>query len=145
MEYLLVMSFSGSTMMGLYFLLKTLLKDKASARLYYIILKAAVLFFLTPLSFLKGWYRAVIGFFIPMEQMKGVQIPIAWTEYVVHVGKRMYVNAYAVIQTTMVMIWLCVACILMVRSILKYVRIRRLILECEDAVMSQKQQSFWQN
>ncbi|MBD5518472.1 MAG: hypothetical protein HDR07_08270, partial [Lachnospiraceae bacterium] len=49
MEYLLVMSFSGSTMMGIYLLIKHLLKDKVSSRLYYLIIKESILFFLIPL------------------------------------------------------------------------------------------------
>ena len=70
MEYLLVMSLSGSTMIGIYLLLKWLLKDKVSARLYYLLIKEAVLFFLIPLPFLKGWYRQVIRTVIPVGQMK---------------------------------------------------------------------------
>ena len=142
MEYLLVMSFSGSTMMGLYLLLKYLLKDKVSARLYYLILKEAVLFFLIPLPFLKGWYRKMIRAAIPKRQPKSVQIPVAWTRYVVHVGEKTYVNSYGVIQTAALVVWLLIVCILMVSIFLKYFRIRRLILTYEVTEMTGKQQSF---
>ncbi len=54
MEYLLVMSFSGSTMMGIYFLLKHLLKDKASSRLFYLIIKEAILFFFDAAAIFEG-------------------------------------------------------------------------------------------
>lgn len=77
MEYLLIMSFSGSTMMGLYLLLRYFLKDKVSARLYYLITKEAVLFFLIPLPFLKDWYRKAIWAFLPEKQMKSAQISVA--------------------------------------------------------------------
>ncbi|MBD5508993.1 MAG: M56 family metallopeptidase [Lachnospiraceae bacterium] len=142
MEYLLVMSLSGSTMMVLYLLLKYPLKDKVSARLYYLILKEAVLFFLIPMPFLKGWYRKLIRTAIPRRQPKGVRIPVAWTRYVVHVGEKTYVNSYGIIQTAVVAVWLLIVCIMMVRLFLKYFRIRRLILTYEVTEMTEKQQSF---
>lgn len=142
MEYLLVMSLSGSTMMVLYLLLKYPLKDKVSSRLYYLILKEAVLFFLIPLPFLKGWYRRVIRAAIPKRQPKSVQIPVAWTRYVVHVGEKTYINSYGVIQTAAVAVWLLIVCIMMVSIFLRYFRIRRLILKYEVTGMTEKQQSF---
>lgn len=142
MEYLLVMSISGSTMMGLYFLLKFLLKDNVSSRLYYLIIKEAILFFLIPLPFLKGWYRKVIRIAIPKGQVKGVEIPVAWTKYVIHAGEKMYVNSYTIIQVTAVSVWLLIACIMMVRLLLKYFRIRRVILKYEDTEMTEKQRTF---
>lgn len=142
MEYLLVMSISGSAMMGLYFLLKCLLKDNVSSRLYYLIIKEAILFFLIPLPFLKGWYRKVIWIAIPKGQVKGMQIPVAWTKYVVHAGEKMYVNSYTIIQMTVVSVWLLIACIMMGRLLLKYFRIRRVILKYEDREMTEKQRTF---
>ncbi len=142
MEYLLVMSLSGSTMMGIYLLLKHLLKDKVSSRFYYLLIKESVLFFLIPLPFLKGWYRKMIYAAIPNRQAKGVRIPVAWTRYVVYVGEKTYVNSYGVIQTAAVAVWLLIVCIMMVRIFLKYFRIRRLILKYEVTEMTEKQQSF---
>ncbi|MDE7199925.1 MAG: M56 family metallopeptidase [Lachnospiraceae bacterium] len=142
MEYLLVMSLSGSTMMGIYFLLKYLLKDKASSRLYYLIIKGAVLFFLIPLYFLKGWYRKIIWVAILKGQMKGVHIPVTWTQYAVHTGEKTYVNFFTAIQAIVVAIWLSIVCTMMVKMLLKYYRIRRLILKYESTEMTEKQQSF---
>ena len=79
MEYLLVMSLSGSMMIGIYLLLKWLLKDKVSARLYYLLIKESVLFFFFFLPFLKGWYRQVIRTVMPMGQMNSVRIPVSFT------------------------------------------------------------------
>lgn len=45
MEYLLVMSLSGSMIVGMYLLLKRLLGNKVSARLYYLIARAAIPFY----------------------------------------------------------------------------------------------------
>lgn len=138
MEYLLVMSFSGSTITGFYLLLKYLLKDNVSSRLYYLIIKEAVLFFLIPLPFLKSWYRKVIHITIPKVQM----LPLTWTRYVVHAGERTYFNTFAVIQTTAVAVWLLIVCIMMVRLFIKYFRIRRVILKYEGAEMTEKQLTF---
>ena len=122
MEYLLVMSLSGSTMIGIYLLLKWLLKDKVSARLYYLLIKEAVLFFLIPLPFLKGWYRQVIRTVIPVGQMKRVEIPVAWTRYVIREGEKTYVNAYMGVQMIMLAVWLFIVCIMMMRPLIKYLR-----------------------
>lgn len=58
MEYLLVMSLSGSMMIGIYLLLKWLLKDKVSARLYYLLIKESVLFFFDSVAIFKGVVQA---------------------------------------------------------------------------------------
>ncbi len=142
MENLLVMSLSGSTMMGIYFLLKYLLKDKISSRLYYLIIKEAVLFFLIPLCFLKDWYRKIILFAIPKRQMKSVHIPVTWTNCAVHTGGKTYYNSFAIIQTVVVAAWLLIVCTVMVRMLLKYYRMRRLILKYENTEMTEKQRSF---
>lgn len=142
MEYLLIMSLSGSTMMGLYLLLKHLLKDNVCSRLYYLIIKEVVLFFLIPLPFLKDWYRKMIRMIMPEVQVKGVEIPVAWTKYVVHAGEETYFNTYAIVQTIVVVIWLLIACTLMVRMFFKYFRIRQAILEYKGTEMTEKQRSF---
>lgn len=142
MEDLLVMSLSGSTMMGIYFLLKYLLKDKISSRLYYLIIKEAVLFFLIPLCFLKDWYRKIILFAIPKRQMKSVHIPVTWTNCAVHTEGKTYYNSFAIIQTVVAAAWLLIVCTLMVRMLLKYYRMRRLILKYENTEMTEKQRAF---
>lgn len=119
MEYLLIMSFSGSTMMGIFFLLKYLLKDKASSRLYYLLIKEAILFFLIPLHFLKGWYGKIIWTAILKGQRKGVHIPLTWTQYAVHTGEKTFINSFAIIQMVVAAAWLLVVCVLMARILLK--------------------------
>lgn len=142
MEYLLVMSLSGSTMMGIYLLLKRLLRDEVSTRLYYLIARVVVLFYLIPLPFLKGWYEKIIRAASPKGQMKSVQIPVAWTNSVVHVGQKVYINDYAAVQITVAGIWLFTACILMVRRFWKYVRARQLFIKYADSEMTEKQRLF---
>ena len=79
---------------------------------------------------------------IPKGQTKDVQILVKRTKYVVHVGEKTYVNSYGVIQTAVLAVWLFIVCILMVRLLLKYFWIRRLILKYEVTEMTEKQRSF---
>lgn len=66
MEYLLVMSISGTTSACICILLKYLMKDRISAGMQYLLLKISVLYYLIPLPFLKKWYQdmlvCLIGF-----------------------------------------------------------------------------------
>ncbi len=136
MEYLLVMSLSGSTMMGMYLLLKCLLRNKVSARLYYLVIRVTVLFYLIPLPFLKGWYRKIIRVFVPAKQAERIWIPT------IYGSSKMYVNNYEAAQMIVVGVWLLIVGILMMRWILKYVRIRRQIDKYTGNVMTEKQKSF---
>lgn len=142
MEYLLVMSLSGSMIVGMYLLLKRLLGNKVSARLYYLIARAAIPFYLISLPFLKGWYREIIQAVIPKGQMIGVQIPVRWTNNIIHAGEKVFVNDYAIVQISLAWVWLFVACILIVRCGSLYVRVRHRLLINAGGVMTEKQQSF---
>lgn len=145
MEYLLVMSLSGSTMMGMYLLLKCLLGDRVSARLYYLIIRAAVLFYLIPLPFLKGWYRKLIRVSVPTGQIDRIWIPVEWTNHVMHVGSKVHVTNYEAVQMIVAGVWLFVVGILMVGWILKYVRIRRQIDKYTGMVMTEEQKAYLEN
>lgn len=142
MEYLLVMALSGSTMMGFYFLLKCLLNDKVSSRLYYLIARMSVLFFLIPLPFLKEWYTAILQVSLPNARWDGVQMPLGFANYSVHAEKGTYANFYTFIQITVGIIWLLVACILMARLLRKYVRVVRNVVRYLRTGMTQEQSAF---
>lgn len=142
MEYLLVMSLSGSTMTGIYLLLRYLFKGKISARLYYLLAKVAVIYYLIPLPFLKGWYREALSLLLPGKQMSVVQIPLTWTNYAVHADDKTYVNVYAVIQTVLAVVWILAVCILMGRMLIDYVRTSRLIVGYACNGMTDQEQSF---
>ena len=142
MEYLLVMSLSGSTMTGIYLLLRYLFKGKISARLYYLLAKVAVIYYLIPLPFLKGWYREALSLLLPGKQMSVVQIPLTWTNYAVHADDKTYVNVYAVIQTVLAVVWILAVCILMGRMLIDYVRTSRLIVGYAGNGMTDQEQSF---
>lgn len=142
MEYILVMAFSGSTMTLLCLLLRSLLKDRISARIYYLLAKAAVLYYLVPLPFLKRWYGEIIRAVMPKRQMRTARIPLRWTNYAVHADEKIYVNVYAGIQIVLVSVWLAVACFLIARQLAKYLRTVRLIAGYTSTKMTDRQETF---
>ena len=126
MEYLLVMTLSGSTMAIIYYFLRRLMWDKISARTFYLMAKAAVLYYLVPLPFLKMWYKEAIRRFLPKGGMEASQIPLAWTNYAVHAEGRQYVNIFAQLQMAAAIVWIAGACFLIVKRLIEYVqRVRR--------------------
>ena len=141
MEYILVMSLSGSTMTVIYLLAKYLLRDKISARLHYLVAKAAVLYYLIPLPFLKGWYRELINAVMPKKQMAMAQITLKWTNYVVRGEEKRYLNSYAIFQITLIAVWLLVACLLLLRQIVEYLQTIRWFVKHADRNMTASQRA----
>lgn len=78
MEYLLVMALSGSTMTGIYLLLRYLFQDKICARLYDLLARVAILYYLVPLPYLKKYYVAVIRFLWPESPLEISRVPLTW-------------------------------------------------------------------
>lgn len=142
MEYLLVMSLSGSIMTGICLLLRHLVKDKVSARLYYLLVKAALLYYLIPLLFLKGWYKAAMRYIMPEKPMGISRIPLTWTNYVISADGKKYFNDYAVLQTATAVVWLAVICFLLARMLVDYVRTSRVIARYADRSMTDRQKVF---
>lgn len=141
MEYLLVMSLSGSTMTGIYLILRCLLRNKGCARSYYWFAKAAVLYYLIPLPFLKTWYRDIRRIILPEKQTESVRIPLKWTNYVVRGEEKSYLNIYARLQMTVIVVWLLVVCVLLLRQLVEYVRTVRLIARYADSKMTDRQRA----
>lgn len=123
-------------------LLRSLLKDRISARIYYLLAKAAVLYYLVPLPFLKRWYGEIIRAVMPKRQMRTARIPLRWTNYAVHADEKIYVNVYAGIQIVLVSVWLAVACFLIARQLAKYLRTVRLIAGYTSTKMTDRQETF---
>lgn len=141
MEYLLVMSLSGSTMTVIYLLLRCLLRNKGCARSYYWFAKAAVLYYLIPLPFLKKWYRDILRIILPEKQSESVQISLKWKNYVVYGEEKSYLNIYARLQMIVIVVWLLVACILLLRQLAEYARTVRLIARYADRKMTDRQRA----
>ncbi len=125
MEYLLVMSLSGSTMTVMYLLLRRRLWDRVSARTFYLLARVAVLYYLIPLPYLKQWYRQALWKVLQRGKTYAARIPLTWTNYAVHADQRLYVNIYAILQMMIVIVWLAGACRRTGRQLLRYMhRIR---------------------
>ena len=139
MEYILVMSLSGSTMTVIYLLAKYLLRDKISARLHYLVAKAAVLYYLIPLPFLKSWYLKFIGFVMPRERAESVQVTLRWTNYVLRSEEKMYLNIYAKLQIALITVWLLVACLLLLWQMREYLQTIRWFVKHADRNMTESQ------
>ncbi len=122
MEYLLVMSLSGSTMAVMYLLARRLLWEKFSAGTLYLLARAAILYYLIPLPFLEHWYGEAIRVFLRKNHMEAARIPLTWTNYAVHADQRLYVNIYTAIQVTVVIVWLAGVCFQIGRKLPEYVR-----------------------
>ncbi len=142
MEYLLVMSLSGSTMTGIYLLLRYLLKDKICARLYDLLARAAILYYLVPLPYLKKYYVAAIRLFLPESSLGISRVPLTWRNHIVHAEGKMHVNIFAVMQTTAAIVWLTGICLLMARQAAEYVILVRIAARYADRAMTPEQKAF---
>lgn len=125
MEYLLVMSLSGSTMMGIHILCRCLLKDKISARMQYLHIRVAVLFYLVPLPLLKRWYSSIYIHILPMKKIKVVQIVPGSSSYAVYANGTMHYNNYMKVQIVLLVAWLLISVALMLFEIVDYLRTSR--------------------
>lgn len=142
MEYLLVMTISGSTMTVVCGLVMCLMKNKVSARMNYLLAKAAVLYYLIPLPFLKGLYGRIFRVILPEAEMEIAHIPLARTSYTVNADGSIYLNRYAGIQIGMIAGWLLVAVILMARRLVKYLRTARWISGYTGTKMTDRQKEY---
>jgi len=145
MKSLLVMSLSGSTMTVICLLLRFLLRNRVSARLYYLLARVAVLYYLIPLPFLKEWYRNGMRIIFMKRRMKTAQIPLTRISYAVHMGKETYANFYAKIQTVLVLAWISMICFLMARQLLIYLRTARRIATYTERQMTDRHRTFLVN
>lgn len=142
MEYLLVMALSGSTMTCLYLLVRRLLRERLCAGTYYLLAKAAVLYYLIPLPFLKTWYLDVVPKSIWEQQMEPARIPLILTKHTVLASDDMHVNTYAVIQMAVAIIWLLGACVLLTRRLIVYLRITRRFAGYAETRMTDREKAF---
>lgn len=142
MEYLLVMALSGSTMTGIYLLLRYLFKDKICARLYDLLARVAILYYLVPLPYLKKYYVAVIRFLWPESPLEISRVPLTWRNHIVHAEGTLHVNIFAGLQTAAAVVWLLGIFLLMARQVAEYVQLVRLAAGYADRAMTLEQRSF---
>lgn len=122
MEYLFVMTLSGTTLTCLFLLLRSIVKERLCASVYCLLAKAAVLYYLIPLPFIKSWYREVIPAANWESRMATKRKPLTWTNYLVHVDGDFHANHFADVQTVAVGIWVTGACLLMIWKLVNYLR-----------------------
>lgn len=142
MEYLLVMAFSGSTMTCLYLLARRLSRERLCARTYYLLAKAAVLYYLIPLPFLKSWYKDVVPTSIWENRREPARIPLILTKHTVLASGDLHVNTYAVIQMAAAIIWLLGACVLLTKRLIAYLRITRQFAGYAEVKMTDREKAF---
>lgn len=126
----------------LYLLARRLLKRKLSAGAYYLLAKAAVLYFLVPLPFLKGWYRDLIPTALLERRMGLDRISLTWTNFMVHAQGSLHVNSYAVIQTAVALIWLMGACVKLAKKLNEYVDVVRWHVNYAKKEMTERERAF---
>lgn len=142
MEYLLVMVLSGTTMTVMYLLLRRLLKKKLCANAYYFLAKAAVLYYLIPLPFLKSWYRDMVPTAVLERRMGLDRISLTWTNVAVHAHGNLHVNSYAVIQTALAVVWFLGACVRLAKRLVRYREVVRWYSGYAKKTMTEKERSF---
>ena len=138
MEYLLIMSLSGSTMTALCVVFGRIMRDRCPARLQYLLLKAAVLYYLVPLPFLKSWYDSIAGFVLAKGQMKAAQVSLKWGNYAIQVNGRVYPNTHLKIQIIVGAVWLLVSLGLFLSELMDYFRASKRIRNYMDAAMTKE-------
>lgn len=142
MEYLLVMSISGGVMTGIYWMLWYLLKDRICARLYDLLARVAILYFLLPLPYLKKCYVAVLRFLLPDGSIGISRVPLTWRNHIVHAEGSLHVNDYAGIQTALAIVWMLGVCLLMAKYIVEYVVLARVAARYANLVMTPEQRAL---
>lgn len=108
----------------------------------YLLARAAVLYYLIPLPFLKGLYSRIFRVILPEAEMEIAHIPLARTSYTVNADGSIYLNRYAGIQIGMIAGWLLVAIILMARRLVKYLRTARWISGYTGTKMTDRQKEY---
>lgn len=142
MEYLLVMALSGSTMTCVYLLVHCIARERLSARAYDLLAKAAVLYYLIPLPFLKDWYREVVPSAMWERRMVTDRIPLTWTNYTVHADGDFYVNIFAGAQAVIAVVWLAGAGFLIMKKVIEYLRATHRFAAYAEMAMTEQQKEF---
>lgn len=143
MEYLLMMSLSGSAMMVIYLVMRCLFRDKVSERFYDLLAKAVVLYYLIPLPFLKGWYRQAFWRIMPEPEAEIELIPLTWTNYSISKDGKMYFNYFFILQMAVVVVWLFIVCFMIGKMVMDYAQTSGRLVEYADSHLTERQKSFF--
>lgn len=136
MNYLLIMTLSGSVMMLLYLLTKLLLKEKLSAKWSYRLIKAVTLYFLIPLPWLKSAYTALLEAVmsrIQMQEEAAVFSTFQGKSLMFFDGENYYVNQPLQIQLVLAGVWLFMVFVMILFGSRKYFQGRKQLKQCRGA------------
>lgn len=126
----------------LFLLLRRLMKERLCAGVYYILAKAAVLYYLIPLPFLKSWYREAVPITVWENRREAARIPLTWTNHTVLADGNLHGNIYVWFQTAAVIIWVVGACVLLARQMRGYLRLVRRISGYAQLHMTEEASAF---
>lgn len=120
MEYLLVMSLSGTTVMCVCIMIRYLLKDRIPARLHYLLLRISVLYYLIPLPFLKGWYQKIFTC-LSGDRYRGISNVLPrWSYYIIQANGQLYPSIHMKIQVIVLVVWVLTAAVLFMITLYDY-------------------------
>ncbi|MDE6619913.1 MAG: M56 family metallopeptidase [Lachnospiraceae bacterium] len=136
MEYLLVMSLSGTTSAYICILLRYLMKGRISAEIQYLLLKISVLYYLIPLPFLRKWYRDILVDFIGFRLIEDGDINILgrMSYRIAYVDGSVYINNYMKIQMAVVTVWMLAAIFILLISYYHYMKTRKFVISCINKI-----------
>lgn len=136
MEYLLVMSISGTTSACICILLKYLLKDSISAGMQYLLFKISVLYYLIPLPFLKKWYQDMLVCLIGFRFIEDRDINILgrMSYRIAYVNGSVYINKHMQIQIAAVTVWMLVAIFILLIELYHYIKIKKFVISCINKI-----------
>lgn len=145
MENLLVMSISGATITVVYLMLRCFLKHKICARFFDLLARAAILYYLVPLPYLKKFYLAVLRLLLPDSPVLISKISLSRRNHIVYAEDALHVNVYAGAQTMIAVIWVSIICVLLTGWLITYVRLARIAARYADMVMTPECRAFLEN
>lgn len=145
MEYLLVLTISGSTITAVYLLLRCLLKHKICARYFDLLARAAILYYLVPLPYLKKCYLVVLRRLLPESPVLISKISLSRRNHIVYAEDALHVNIYAGVQMVAAILWILAIGILLAVWMIEYVRLARIAARYADMAMTPECRAFLEN
>lgn len=145
MEYLLVLTISGSTITAVYLLLRCLLKHKICARYFDLLARAAILYYLVPLPYLKKCYLVVLRRLLPESPVLISKISLSRRNHIVYAEDALHVNIYAGVQMAAAILWILAIGILLAVWVIEYVRLARIAARYADMAMTPDCRAFLEN
>lgn len=136
MEYLLIMSISGTTSACICILLKYLMKDRVSAGMQYLLLKISVLYYLIPLPFLKKWYQDMLVCLMGFRFIEDGDINILgrMSYRIAYVNGSVYINKHMQIQIAAVTVWMLVGIFVLLIELYHYIKTKKFVISCINKI-----------